>query len=141
MNHSASQATQSVTSGVVAERRGGEITLAHPGSSYRLDLRLDEPEQGGVAVGARVRGEIRVQAARIDVIKTGGKYIEPVDGPPRRVAGRVLETDRYANIVIVDAGPFVVVCTPNAHQKASDFAVDQLVTMGVKPGATFKVTG
>lgn len=131
-------ATTSVTisEGVIKGAADGTITLAKPGTNYALELVALEPVSK--PVGAKIRGEVRVQAARMDVIASGGKYIEPVAGPPRRVAGRIVEIDARANLVVVDAGPFTVVCTPHELQKASKFAVDQMVTMGVRPGASFK---
>ena len=131
-------ATTSVTisEGVVKATADGTITLAKPGTNYALELVALEHVSKGV--GEKIRGEIRVQAARMDVIASGGKYIEPVAGPPRRVAGRIVEIDSRANLIMVDAGPFTVVCTPHPLQKASKFQVDQMVTMGVKPGAAFR---
>jgi len=131
-------ATKSVTisEGVLKDAGDGTITLAKPGTNYALELVTLEPV--AKPAGAKIRGEIRVQAARMDVIASGGKYIEPVAGPPRRVAGRIVEVDARANLVIVDVGPFTVVCTPHPLQKASKFAVDQMVTMGIRPGASFK---
>lgn len=131
-------ATSSVTisEGVLREAHDGTIVLAKPQTDYALELLVDEPV--AKEPGAKIRGEVRVQAARMDVIETGGKYIEPVSGPPRRVAGRIVEIDPRANLVVVDAGPFNVVCTPHPLQKASKFRVDQMVTMGIKPGARFK---
>ncbi len=131
-------ATSSVTisEGVLRASGNGTITLAKPGTDYALELVVGEAP--AAPVGGKIRGEIRVNAARMDVIETGGKYIEPVAGPPRRVAGRIVEIDSRVNLVVVDAGPFTVVCTPHELQKATRFRVDQMVTMGVKPGATFK---
>ncbi len=125
-----------INEGVLRAVSAEEITLAKSGTDYALDLLPVEAITK--SAGDKIHGEIRVHSARIDVIETGGKYIEPVEGPPRRVAGRIIEIDTRANLVVVNAGPFVVVCTPNEHQKARQFQIDQLVTMGVKPGATFK---
>ena len=131
-------ATTSVTisEGVLKAAGEGTVTIAKPGTNYALELVALEPVSKDV--GEKIRGEIRVQAARMDLIASGGKYIEPVAGPPRRVAGRIVEIDSRANLVVVDAGPFTVVCTPHPLQKASKFAVDQMVTMGIKPGAAFR---
>ena len=109
--------------------------LHKPGTDYALELAID-PE-AVIEPGGMVTGEIRVEAARIDTIKTGGRYIEPLAGPPRRVAGRVIEPDPHANVIVVDAGPFPVVCTPSHPQRSKDFEHGQLVTMGVRPGAVF----
>ncbi len=124
-----------VADGVLREARGERIVLARPGTNYRIELIPTAPVE--LKPGAKIRGEIRVQAARIDVIATGGKFIEPVEGPPRRVAGRIIDVDENANLLVVNAGPFPVVVTPHKLQRASQFAIDQLVTMGVSPGAEF----
>jgi len=126
---------EGVFRGRARSRDGEAIILARPGTDYRVELIPASPVDA--EPGARLRGEIRVQAARMDVIATGGKYIEPVDGPPRRVAGRIIAIDERANLVHVDAGPFPVACKPHKLQQASQFRVDQLVTMGVSPGAEF----
>ena len=136
MSHTATTSV-TISEGVLSAIGEGTITLAKPGANYALELVALEPV--AKSVGDKVRGEIRVQAARMDVIASGGKYIEPVAGPPRRVAGRIIEVDGRANLVVVDAGPFTVVCTPHPLQKASRFRVDQMVTMGVKPGAAFRM--
>jgi len=128
-------AAKTITEGVARDVTPEALTLVRPQTDYAVRLLTEEPS--GIENGAKARGEIRVQAARIDVIRTGGRYIEPVAGPPRRVAGRIVEIDERANLVAVDAGPFVVVCKPNQHQQAKQFRVDQMVTMGVRPGATF----
>jgi hypothetical protein len=124
-----------IAEGVFRGREGEAIILAKSGTDYRIELIPASPLDA--APGAKLRGEIRVQAARMDVITSGGRYIEPIEGPPRRVAGRIVAIDEAANRVVVNAGPFPVVCTPHKLQNASQFRVDQLVTMGVSPGAEF----
>ena len=129
-------AARTITEGVARCVAPDALTLVKPQTDYAVRLLTEEPT--GAAEGAKLRGEIRVLAARIDVIRTGGRFIEPVEGPPQRIAGRIVEIEERANRLAVDAGPFVVVCKPNQHQQAKQFRVDQMVTMGVRPGATFK---
>ena len=125
----------SVTRGVLRESSDGKIVLSIPGTDYRLHL----VTKGGVSapVGEKVEGRIMAQARRIDVIKSGGLYIEPIEGRPRRVQGRVIGVDEAADCVIVSAG-VPVCCKTDGRQKPSDFKVDQMVTMDVLPGAVFK---
>ncbi len=125
-----------IVEGVLRATGDDFVSLAKAGTEYVLDLVVESPV--GKEPGEKVRGEIRVSAAKITVIETGGKYIEPLVGTPRRVAGRIVEIDGRANLLVVDAGPFVVVCTPGPLQKAARFEVGKMVTMGVKPGASFK---
>ncbi len=110
------------------------VTLGFTGTNYELHLNvlraLNQQEH------KRVKGTIRVQARRIDRIGTGGKYVEPVYGSPRRLAGRVIATDPTNNTITVDA-TMPVVIKPDNHQHASDFEVGDFVTMNLMPGATF----
>jgi len=125
----------SVARGVLCENTDGKIVLSFAGTDYRLHL----VTKGGVnaPVGSKVEGRIVAQARRIDVIKSGGRYVEPVEGRPRRVQGRVIGIDESAECVIVSAG-VPICCKTNGRQKATDFKADQMVTMDVLPGAFFK---
>lgn len=114
----------------------GWVQLKVPGSDYRLRL---VPKGGRrYAEGDKVSGIIRAQALRMDVISAGGRYIEPVQGRPRRVQGRVVGGSVDHNEVYVKAGPNVVV-TPMAPQRAGDFSIGQMVTFDVRDGATFEM--
>jgi hypothetical protein len=80
---------------------------------------------------------IRARCRRIDVVGTGGRYVEPVYGRPRRVQGTVISTDASRNTVVVDAA-IPIHCTPtDPRQKATDFQTGQLVSFDVLEGATF----
>lgn len=105
-----------------------------PNTSYQLYLR-----PGGEVTtpkGKRLIGTILAQAKRIDVVTTGGQYVEPVTGRPRRVQGTVVGVE--GNAVVVDAG-VPIHCTPtDARQSASQFQVGQFVSFDVMDGASFK---
>lgn len=86
--------------------------------------------------GKRILGTIRVEARRIDVCGTGGSFVEPVYGRPRRVQGTIIDIDSSNGCVVVDAGmPIVAKLDP--LQRTSDFKLGDHVTFAVKPGATF----
>lgn len=110
------------------------IVLSFPGTSYQIHLEtlraLDTP------LGKRAVGTIRVQARRVDVVDTGGRYVEPVYGRPRRVQGRVVSLDHAANAIVVDAG-VPIELKLGKLQSASDFREDDLVSCDVLPGASF----
>jgi len=113
------------------------IIFKVPGTSYELYL---EPSAGihdiKCAPGKRLVGIIRAQAKRIDEVRTGGRYVEPVYGRPRRVQGRIVAIEGPA--VVVDAG-VPIHCTPtDPRQEASGFEVGQFVSFDVKPGASFE---
>ena len=90
-------------------------------------------------LGKRLICTIRAKARRIDVVQTGGRYVEPVYGRPRRVQGAVLAIDEGANTITIGAGVPIVVKPTDARQKAADFALGDFVTFGVLPGATIEV--
>lgn len=128
--------TPPVVSGVIDELGDGWVQLKLPGTDYRL--RLVPGEGLSAQVGDKVSGVIRAQALRMDIIPAGGRYIEPVQGRPRRVQGRVIGGSVSANEVYIKAGPGVVV-TPMAPQRASDFLIGQIVTFDVRNGATLEL--
>lgn len=130
-----SPTTPPVVSGVVDEAHADWVQVRVPGTDYRLRL---VPAGGlSVAVGDKVAGVIRAQALRMDVIPAGGRYIEPVQGRPRRVQGRIVGGNAQLNEVYIQAGPGVVV-TPMAPQRAGDFAIGQMVSFDVRDGATLE---
>lgn len=123
----------------------GYIVFTIPGTSYQLHLR----PQGDIrsAPGQRIKGSIRCQARRVDRSGTGGRFVEPVFGRPRRLQGTVIGHDTSANAIIIDAGgsavpgfdgglPITCVLS-DARQKPGDFQVGDLVGFDVFEGATF----
>jgi hypothetical protein len=79
-----------------------------------------------------------VQARRVDIVETGGKYVEPVYGRPRRVQGRVITTDPARRIIVVDAGMAIHLTLTDARQSPAQFNQGELVSCDVLDGATFK---
>ncbi|MEX0885436.1 MAG: hypothetical protein WD009_03255 [Phycisphaeraceae bacterium] len=135
MNQAAPPAAPTVV-GRLEEKTDERIVLAVEGTDYRLHLVPAGPIDA--AVGARVRGVVRIEARRVDVVPAGGWFIEPVFGRPRRVQGRIVGGDVAANELHLKAGTGLVVKLEPA-QSAGDFAVGQMVSFDVKAGATFEV--
>lgn len=120
--------------------RPGFVVLTIHNSDYHLHL-APAGAQGLAAFGARkgqrVIGRIRLSARRIDSCATGGRYLDPVIGPPRRVQGKVLSNT--AGVLLVHAG-VPVLCKPTAPgQKAEQFAIGEMVTFDAMPGASFEL--
>ena len=130
------QATQtgSTVTGTLSEVRDELIVLVLPGSDYRLHLAAANPP--GTA-GKRISGRIFARAKRVDVIRSGGRYIEPLFGRPRRVQGRIIETDPAANTITVQAA-CAVTCELTMNQTASQFKPGQMVSFDVERGARFE---
>ncbi|MBX3357791.1 MAG: hypothetical protein KF745_05115 [Phycisphaeraceae bacterium] len=106
--------------------------VSFPNTDYRTYL----VPTGAVTAqpGKRVSGTVQARARRIDSVLTGGRYVEPVYGHPRRVQGSVIAVTPGA--VVVNAG-FPIHCTPtDPRQKASDFQVGDFVSFDVMEGAS-----
>src|SRR5690606_12854034 len=90
------------------------------------------------AVGRRVAGRIYARAKRVDIVRVGGRYIEPVYGRPRRLQGRVVAIDAEANAIAVHCA-CPIICTLTAPgQSAEQFTLGQLVSFDVERGARFE---
>lgn len=129
-----SAADRSVATGILREKSDDRIVLAIPDTDYLLHLAPTAPIEG--EIGKRISGTIRCQAKRIDRIRTGGRYIEPVEGRPRRVQGRVLSVNDVDDSIVVSAGA-PVICRTDERQRAQDFSAGEMVSMNVLAGATF----
>ncbi|MEM9066224.1 MAG: hypothetical protein AAGB51_12120 [Planctomycetota bacterium] len=114
------------------------VVLTFPNTDYRLELIPTEPmDLDEFPVGKRIEGTIQAQARRIDVCNTGGRYVEPVYGRPRRVQGSIISVDAGAGTITVGAG-VPINCTLTAPgQKPADFKKADFVTFATLPGATF----
>jgi len=128
--------TSNVVCGRLESQSAGMIELSLPGTDYRLSL-ATAGEVKPDAVG-QVCGRIRARARRVDVIRAGGRYIEPVFGRPRRLQGSVMAVDAGANTITVYCGcPFICELTAPG-QRAEKFEVGQLVSFDVERGARFE---
>ncbi|HYE61058.1 MAG TPA: hypothetical protein VD997_03600 [Phycisphaerales bacterium] len=111
------------------------IVFGVPNTSYQLHLVPTSPIS--TPVGKRLVGTIRVQARRIDVVGTGGQFVEPVFGRPRRVQGTVVRVEGGA--VVVDAGVPIHAVPTDSRQRAEQFEVGQMVSFDAVAGGTFTV--
>lgn len=132
-----SPTTPPAISGVVDEVHAEWVQIKIPDTDYRLRL---VPVKGlSLNVGDKINGTLKAQALRMDVIPAGGRYIEPVQGRPRRIQGRIIGGSTDRNEVYIKAGPSIVV-TPMAPQRASDFSIGQMVSFDVRTGATLEIS-
>lgn len=115
------------------------VKIAFPNTNYEMHLL----PTGSIATqpGKRIIGTIRAMACRIDITETGGRFIEPVYGRPRRVQGTVVVIDAANNAVIVDATVPIHCTLTDPRQKAANFQPGQFVGFDVMDGATFTQAG
>lgn len=127
------QTDLNLATGVATSIEEGAFTLAIPGTDYRIHLKHEAP----VTEGKRTTGVITAQAKRIDKIRGGGAFLEPVDGRPRRAQGRVRAIDKAKQTITVFTGAAPIVFKTDGLQSAEDFEIGEMVTLGVEPGALF----
>lgn len=113
----------------------GHVTMAVPGTSYQLQLNVYQPVT--TQVGKRLVGAIKANARRIDKTGSGGRYVEPVYGRPRRIQGSVISINPADQSITIDAGiPFNVKPT-DPRQRFDQFQVGDFVATDLVNGATF----
>lgn len=126
----------SVVRGSVLEQGNGTLVLAFPGSDYRLQMVIANPVTPDAS--GKVSGRILARAKRVDVVTSGGRFVEPVYGRPRRVQGRVAAIDTAKNTITVTAGVAITVELTDPRQKAEQFAPGTFVGFDVEKGARFE---
>ena len=104
-------------------------------NNYELHLLPVEPVT--TEVGKRLVGIISSEARWIDETKTGGRFVEPVYGRPRRIQGSIIAVNPKNNTIVVNAGMPIYVTPIDPRQKASDFTVGQFIGFDVPAGSTF----
>ncbi len=125
----------SLARGILESAHTGHIVVSFPNTSYQMHLLV--PLQMRAEPGKKVIGTIQVDARRVDIVDTGGKYVEPLMGRPRRVQGRVVACNAAARTLTVDAGMPIHLHLLDQRQSAADFAPGDLVSCDVRDGATF----
>lgn len=131
-----STTTGPISQGILLSHSDNMIVLGLPGTDYQLHLCVDHPVSQ--SINKPITGTVRARARRVDVVNTGGRYIEPVYGRPRRLQGTVVATDLSENTLLVNCGVCSFVCVLAAGQKAGDFVPGALVSFDVERGATFE---
>lgn len=113
------------------------IVVSIPDTSYQLHLTPTAPVM--TKKGDRIVGTIRLSARRIDVVQTGGRYVEPVFGRPRRVQGTVIAIE--GDSIVVNAGVPIWVQPTDPRQSPGGFQIGQFVSFDALEGATITPKG
>jgi hypothetical protein len=129
--------SKAVVRGVLDSIDDEHITLHLPHTDYRIRLRLGVPrEQITTPPGKRIKGTIEADALRIHPARGGGRFIEPIIGEPRIVAGMVISSSEADGRVLVNVAAPMWLRTKDGQ----DFDVIReggLVNCHVQSGATF----
>jgi hypothetical protein len=116
------------------EASGPNIVVSIPGSEYVL--RLSAGGATSVAPGKRLSGTISGRAQKFHRAHAGGEFIEPVEGHPRIVQGRIREVDSNGNRVLLQAVVPMWVSL-EAGQSARDFTAGDFVNFYMESGVVF----
>lgn len=128
---------QAVTRGILQSAMEGKLILEVPHTDYQLHLVPSVPVASiATPPGKRIKGVIHAQSLRLFKAHGGGRFIEPMIGEPRLIAGRVLAVDEPRRRILVDVSvPMWLTLTDD--QPADLFQVGDLVNGTVESGTQF----
>jgi hypothetical protein len=132
-------ANEFLARGKVTEAKDSVVVFQPSNTNYQIHLQISQPYAG--PIGQLVTARIRVKAAKIYTVPSGGGFISPIFGPPKTIQGRALQLDD--NVVVIRAGMPITVELPKADSAVdlSDgpLAVGEMVNAVALPGATFEL--
>lgn len=128
---------QEIARGVLLSLNDGRLVLGLPGTDYQIHLvPAATAEQIPIPVGKRIKGVIEATGLRVFTANGGGRFIEPICGEPRIVAGTVLAVNKPGRRLLVDvAVPMWM--TLRDDQRMDRFRPGDLVNGYVESGTTF----
>ena len=118
------------------EHTADGVVVSIDQTHYRLHLSCDG--QMSADVGDRVRGVIGAKVWKVDFVSTGGAYIEPVYGRPRRIQGRVVGSMADGNRVVVEVCGCRITGEVPQRWPVDQLPSSGLVALDVEPGAVFE---
>jgi hypothetical protein len=127
--------------GKIVRTEGNTVVFAPTNTNYELHL-----QNGGSGEGLPTglcEALVRVSARKIWTVKSGGNFIDPIFGSPRKIQGRVryLDDDK---MVVQTGAPMIVALPkdPSAYDMVSGYlAVGDLVNVMLAAGGTFECLG
>jgi hypothetical protein len=130
--------SESIVRAVLESAGDDKVVLSVPNTDYQIHLVPTVPASALKSkVGKRIKGVIHGNALRVHPAKGGGRFIEPVWGMPRIVAGKVLSADALNKRFVVDLTvPFVVTTLPE-QEFAGIIEPGKLVNFYLQSGSTF----
>ena len=120
----------------IEEHDGEHLVLAPSGNAYELTFVTRGTSSAGV--GDRISGHVEAEALTIHAADAGGRFIEPVQGQPRIVAGTIASIDAATSRVLLDS---VVPMTLHvrAHSDLAQCVEGGFVNCHVESGAVFVI--
>jgi len=134
MSESTASADPAICHARLEESGPGGFVVSIPHTEYMLRLHLAGTT--AVAPGKRIEGVVSGQAQKFHKAHAGGEFIEPVEGHPRIVQGRVRAVDQGANRVLVQAVVPMWVRVA-AGQSAAEFHPGDFVNFYMESGVSF----
>jgi hypothetical protein len=130
--------TEQIARGILESLSDEKLVLSMTGTNYQIHLKPVPGAQISTPIGKRVKGTIHGHALRVfkAVEGGGGRFIEPLIGEPRIVAGLVQAIDKGGHRILVNvAVPMWL--TLEKSQSLKDFAEGDLVNCYVQSGMQF----
>ncbi len=111
------------------------VILHPPGNHYELQFSLDGGIEPGM-LGNRILGTAHANALKVHQASGGGAFIEPLQGEPRIVAGRVIRCDEDGVVLVRSAIPLLI-----RVEQESDLAkcrLGEFINFHVESGMVFR---
>ena len=129
--------SEATVRGVLRAFADDKIIISLPHTDYRLHLVPTIPAAAiTTPIGKRLKGTIHAKALRMFKAAGGGQFIEPLEGAPRIVAGRVLHVDTAGRRILVDVAAPMWMTLADDNDPA-EFAPGDMVNCYVESGTRF----
>src|SRR6185503_18829717 len=131
--------------GKVVSVHDNAVVFAPSNTNYQLRLERQGggPDAPAVQMNVVLDAILRVTARKIWTVPSGGNFIDPIYGPPRKVQGRIRYLDEEQ--MVVQAGAPVLVKLPQDPEAfdlvRGPLVVGGLVNVAALPSATIEILG
>jgi hypothetical protein len=125
--------------GKVSSADAGVVVFHPANTTYQMHLGISGGYSG--PLNKPISATVRVTAAKVYTVPSGGNFIAPIYGPPRIIQGRVVRVDDKS--MVVHAGLPILVELPAADSAIDldngQIAVGTMVNVVALPGAKFSL--
>jgi hypothetical protein len=130
-------ATEYAARGKVSGAQDGMVVFLPANTNYQMHLAAGGGYTG--PLNKPIQATVRVTAAKVYTVPSGGNFISPIFGPPKTIQGRVLRVDEKS--MVIHAGLAIVVDLPGADSAIDldngRIAVGSMVNVVAHKGAKF----